>query len=325
MNADASSAKLEVPDHRAGRLLRSNLFAWAVSIALHGLVFLAIYQMGFGKAVAVRRLIIPEARLAPGPTPVLPQQDLTVRMTPPAAPEPAPAADRTPRLDELAILSVPDAGAEATDRVTTPPPSLTLPGVDVAGTGTALATTSGLGSGGTAVGPVSRFFGQAGNAYKVVYVVDVSASLMIYIEEIIREMQESIRDLVPTQAFHIILAMPREVRELGPRRLVPANGRYKSLAYDFIQVISGVPDPGKADPIEAMRRAFAVGPELIYFLTDGDYPDIENDLEATLKQLNDGVGVKITVIGFDPSPGPRALLQRIARTHGGHCRFVEPK
>jgi hypothetical protein len=119
--------------------------------------------------------------------------------------------------------------------------------------------------------------------------------------------------------------MPREVREFEPRRLVPANARYKTAAYDFIRVISGVPKPGKADPIEAMKRAFAAKPELIYFLTDGDYPDIESEFEAVLKRLNAHGETKITVIGFDPSPAPRALLERIARAHGGHCRFVEPK
>lgn len=325
MSAETPLVNTTTPAGWMNRLVRSNAFAWVISIALHGVLFVAFYQMGFGKAVSIRRLIIPEARLAAGPAPVLPRPDLPARIAPSAGPTPgaAPAAGKAPRLDELPILSVTTPG-EATSGMVVSGPPIALPGVDVAGTGTALGT-SGARGGGAAMGPVSRFFGQAGNAYKVVYVVDVSASLMIYINEIIREMNESIRDLVPTQEFHIVLAMPREIREMEPRRLVPANGRYKATGYDFVKAIAGTPKPGKADPIEAMRRAFAAKPELIYFLTDGDYPDIESDLESTLKQLNADNGVKITVIGFDPSPAPRALLERIARTHGGHCRFVEPK
>ncbi|MBI4581389.1 MAG: hypothetical protein HY718_16930 [Planctomycetes bacterium] len=306
------------------RLVRSSAFAWMLSVALHGALFLVFYQLGFGKAASVRRLIIPEARLAVGPAPVLPRPDAPVKFASEDPGAAARAATRTPRLDELPIVSVESRGPGAAGVVVSGPPLLALPGVDAAGTGTALGS-AGAGGGPAAFGPVSRFFGQAGNAYKVVYVVDVSASLMYYTDDIIREMQDSIRDLLPTQEFHMVLAMPREIREFEPRRLVPANARYKGMAYDFMRVIAGVPKPGKADPIEAMRRAFAARPELIYFLTDGDYPDVESDLESTLKELNRAGDVKITVIGFDPSPAPRALLERIARTNGGHCRFVEPK
>jgi hypothetical protein len=87
----------------------------------------------------------------------------------------------------------------------------------------------------------------------------------------------------------------------------------------------GVPQPGKADPVEAMRRALGAGPELIYFLSDGDYPDVQEELEKMLVELNAQKGVKITTIGLDPSPGPRSLLERIAQRHGGHFRVVQFK
>ncbi len=328
MNLEASPMTTANGPNLVRRLTRSNAFAWMVSLGLHGALFASFYQMGFGQPASVDRIIIPEARLVEGPVPLLPRpDDAQVRLgaPPQGSPGAAPIAGHAPRLDELPILSIAAPAAGATDVVVSGPPVGGLSGVDGAGMGTALGAGRGGGSGGAAFGPVSRFFGQAGNAYKVVYVVDVSASLMIYIDEIIRQMQDSVRGLVPTQQFHIVLAMPREVREFEPRRLVPANARYKAMAYDFIKVIAGVPKPGKADPIEAMRRAFAIKPELIYFLTDGDYPDIESDLEAGLRQMNAGNHVKITVIGFDPSPAPRALLERIARVHGGNCRFVEPK
>ncbi len=307
-----------------GRLTRSNAFAWVISIGLHGVLFLAFYQMGFGRSAVTRRIIIPEARLAVGPAPVLPRPDTPIRFAPkpgPAGAAPS-ARNAAPRLDELAILSVATPTPGTAEVVSAEPPPLVLPGVDVAGAGNALSAV-GTGGGGTAIGPVSRFFGQAGNAYKVVYVVDLSASLWRYSDQIAREMQDSIRDLLPTQEFHIVLAMPREIREFEPRRLVPANARYKNMANDLLKVITRMPDPGEADPIEAMRRAFAARPELIYFLTDGQYQKIESDLLTTLKQLNPDGAVKITVVGFDPSPSTRAFLELIARQHGGHCRFVE--
>jgi len=295
----------------SGRVGRSNLFAWAVSVALHGAVFLGLYQVAFREEVEFRRLIIPEARLAAAAGPIAPQPAVPLKLARKSAPTPAEPTGAP--LDELPItaitLDAPPGWVADADRLPDPAASLTAP---------ALASC-------LAMGPVSSFFGQAGNAYKVAYVVDASASLMIYIDEIVREMRRSIRELVPTQRFHIVLAKPSCVEEFAPRRLVPAIGQYKAQAMDFLDTITGIPPPGKADPIESMKRAFAVRPELIYFLSDGDYPDIQAELLLTLERLNPQKAVKITVIGFDPSPQPRALLERIARHHGGHFRTVEPK
>jgi hypothetical protein len=146
---------------------------------------------------------------------------------------------------------------------------------------------------------------------------------MIYIDEIVKELRGSVRDLLPTQRFNIVLATG-EVQEFQPGKLVPAISKYKQPAMSFIES-NAIPKIGKADPIEAMKRAFAMSPELIYFLSDGDYPDVQDQLEATLQQLNAQQQVKITVIGFDPSPKPLALLQRIAHNHGGHFRQVQAK
>jgi len=294
------------------RLGRSNLFAWMVSIGLHVAVFLALYLVAFGDEVQPRRLIIPEARLAgpAGPTPsqALPPLKLSRQ------PAPTPADRPHVKLDELPIAAV----------TLDSPPALALPGSeepDATNSLTSEAMASPL-----AAAPISTFFGQAGNAYRVVYVLDVSASIMAYAsDDIVREMKRSVRQLVPSQRFHIVVAGPLKVGELGPRRLVPAIGTYKAQAMKYLDTVAEIWDAGKADPIEAMRRAFAVRPELIYFLSDGAYFDVQDDLLRTLKQLNPHQEVRITVIGFDPSPAPRALLERIAREHGGHFRVVEPR
>ncbi len=304
-------------DYRAGgslpgRLVRSNVFAWALSLSLHAGIFYAFYHVVYREEAPPKRLIIPEARLvgainAPAAMPTVP-----LRLAQQPEPPSDPIAALSP--DDLPI-------AAGTSEAVPELPSLSSPIAQPGIGGPSLSSPGGSPGG----APVSSFFGQAGNAYKIVYVVDVSASLMIYIDEIVREMRESVRDLLPTQRFHIVLARPEQVEEFAPRRLVPAIGKYKTDAMAFLGTITGLPKPGAADPIEAMKRAFAAGPELIYFLTDGDYELIQNDLEKTLAQLNAKSQVKITVIGFDPSPKPRALLERIARDHGGYFRVVEPK
>lgn len=293
---------------RLGRLTRSRGFAWGLSVAVHAALFAGFWLVVLREEPTVRRVIIPEARLA-APQPMAPASD--PRPLDLTDPDEAAAADSRP--DERFALTLPDAPsptlASAESAARPAVASMVRPAEQTVQTRT----------------PVSRFFGQTGNAYRVVYVVDVSASLMIYIEEILREMRSSIRDLIPTQRFHIVLARPMEVEELRFRRLVPAIARYREEASAFLDTIERIPKPGKADPVEAMRRAFAVEPELVYFLSDGDYRDIQSELLAVLNRLNADRRVAITTIGFDPSPRPRALLERIARRHGGHFRAVEPR
>jgi len=299
------------------RLIQSNAFAWALSLGLHGLLFGGFYAAVLREESAVRRIIIPEARLtsAAGPSvdsPPIEQEPLQLD----------PAADQPSLAPEMSVSDEQIVAAVAGDDL----PSLVVP-VDQPVASESLLTAQAAG-GAAPDAPLSNFFGQAGNAYKVVYVVDVSASLMIYIDDILREMRDSIHGLVPTQRFHIVLARPRKVEELASRRLVPAIARYKKEADDFLATVDRIPKPGKADPIEAMRRAFAVGPELIYFLSDGDYIDIETELERELQRLNPRREVCITTIGFHP-PRPESdrpeLLQRIAEWHNGHFRLVEIK
>ncbi len=318
---------------RGRRHAGSASIAWLISLLLHGALFAGLWQMVYSETLPPRRIIIPEARLAPSEATA---GELTPSNSPLRSPEPAgtpplkldapmdlPASEwptPPPLPDALPVIAAPagePAGLSSSfvSAVVSPAPA--------AGAGSGSAR-SGTGGGGPAalagVGPVTGFFGQGGNAYKVVYVVDASASLSYYMNDVVEQMRKSIRDLVPTQSFHIIVTYNREVREFSPRRLVPANAQYKREASTFLGTITS---GGKADPIEAMRRAFAVRPELIYFLSDGDYRDIQEELERTLVQLNADGGVAITTIGFDPSPAPTELLKRIAQRHHGHFRLVQ--
>jgi len=295
------------PRSLLARVTRSNGFAWGLSLAFHALVFGVLWASVFRNQDGPRREIIPEARLAALPGPVINQ--------PLPFPRPARESPAEPRPPEIpADPGVVAAGSTAADVLALPPGLTASHGT--LGEAAPLPT-------GPAAAPMSRFFGQTGNAYRVAYVVDVSASLMVYTGEIAREMHASIQALVPTQQFQVVLAMPGgEVQEFASGRMVPAIGQYKRQAAAFIERIRSRPAPGAADPIRGLQQALAVRPELIYFLTDGDYRNIEAELERRLEEMNPRREVRINTIGFDPSPGPRSLLERIARQHGGRCRIV---
>ncbi len=294
----------------AARVVGSPHFAWVMSVLLHGLVFVGLGVAVFSEPSAPRKMIVPETRL--GESLGIPQGPTVVPLRLADSQKMAAPRISTPALDSLPVPTI-----------TLDDPILAaLPGEAAPEMRSALTTHAAALSAST--GPMASLFGEPGNAYKVVYVVDASASLMYYIDVIIEQMHSSIDALLPTQWFHIVLAKPKEVAEFEPRRLVPGTRRYKQQAEAFLATISGIPNSGKPDPIKAFRRAFAANPEMIYFLTDGAYDIvIQDQLLSVLAELNPQREIKITVIGFFRSPLTRPFLERLAREHGGHCRFVE--
>jgi hypothetical protein len=67
-----------------------------------------------------------------------------------------------------------------------------------------------------------------------------------------------------------------------------------------------------------MERAFQVRPDLIYFLTDGDF---DPALVERLRVLNRDEKVRVFTIAY-VSEGGRILLEQIARENDGDFRFV---
>jgi len=296
------------------RLARSNAFSWGISIVAHLVVFAILYPLVYSEEVQPRRVIVPEARLAPVAAATPDQPPSSVRIN--RRPEPTAALeDRLVAADRLPPLLI--------EADVLPAPLLPTDGA---------AALGGVGSPVTAsqTGPVSTFFGMAGNAYKVVYVVDLSGSLVLNEKLVLNEIRRSVQALIPTQQFNIVLTYDEQVFEFRSGTLAWANSEHKKAAEAFL---SRVVTKGNAKEEEAMVRAFAARPELIYFLSDGAYHDVEpthenatrTALETRLDQLNPGRDVKITVIGFEPLPGPRNVLQRIARDHGGNFRTAVPK
>jgi len=191
------------------------------------------------------------------------------------------------------------------------------------------AAAFGLTTGGSGVGPKSRFFGTGGNAYHIVYVVDRSGSMLDTLDLVRREMLRSVSRLNEAQTFHVIFFATGTPKENPPRRLVYATIENKREAADYLKSIQA---QGRTDPIPALTRAFQVlqrtpndrTGKLIYLLTDGEFPDNEKVL-TTIRGLNKQGDVHInTILHYHRSPPVMKVLQAIARENGGRFKFVEP-
>lgn len=186
------------------------------------------------------------------------------------------------------------------------------------GTGGGAFEKYGLGVG--AGGPGPQFFGLGGEAKaarRIVYVVDRSGSMLGVFDDLRRELKRSINALRKSQRYHVIFYSTDPPLEAPPGKLVSAFRANKERTFEFIDQAS---PQGMTQPIEAMRRAFALKPDLVYFLSDGDIPEAEA-LKENLRTWNRRMRVRIYTIAYVSSAG-RQLLEEIAREHDGAFRFV---
>ena len=149
---------------------------------------------------------------------------------------------------------------------------------------------------------------------KVVYLVDRSGSMTDSLDIVKMELKRSIGELEEASEFHVIFYSTGPGVEMPTRRLVHATERNKELAFEFIdQVVAG----NGTDPSQAIDRAFAIKPDLIYLLTDGEFDRAIVDL---VKRRNADGKVRVYTIGFLYRHDE--VLRDIARQNGGEYKFI---
>lgn len=156
-----------------------------------------------------------------------------------------------------------------------------------------------------------------GYARKVAFVCDASGSMLNKFDSLRIELRKAIDTLRPVQQFNIIFF--NDTAHVLDRELLMAVPEVKRKAYEFMD---GVSASGSTEPVAALRAAFAARPQLIFLLTDGDFPN-NAEVLAEIARLNADKRVMINTIAFmDRGEEYEKLLQRIARENGGVFKFV---
>ena len=136
-------------------------------------------------------------------------------------------------------------------------------------------------------------------------------------------MSKVIHNLKPIQSFGVIFFQESasDLKYLDTV-LLPANPENKRK---FDKFMSEVVTKGQTDPIPGIELAFRQHPQLIYLLTDGDFPD-NNAVLAKIRELDKDKKVKINTVAFidksDKDVAFKQLLQTIAKETGGTFRLV---
>ncbi len=168
-------------------------------------------------------------------------------------------------------------------------------------------------------------FGVEGTGTKFVYLFDRSSSMEgTPLAAAKKQLIESLKGLDTVHQFQIIFFnQDQQILDItgGGRRIAFATDRNKQLAAKFV---GGRTADGGTDRLAALKKAIALRPNVIFFLTDADDPMRANEL-AEVDRLNGRVGATICTIEFGRGAAPVGdnFLKELARGSGGQYGYVD--
>ena len=173
-------------------------------------------------------------------------------------------------------------------------------------------------------------FGIKGKGSRFIYVFDRSASMSGYqgrpIDAAQQQLLASLEDLKENHQFQIIFynEYPSIFNPFAPSppKLLYGNSINRKQAVDFVEDIE---PNGQTNHIAALKIALNMKPDVIFFLTDADEPQLTTDELAFITNRNDGVGASINCIQFGVGRylGPKNFLMRLADLNGGQYSYVD--
>lgn len=306
--------------------------SWVLSIILHvGLVALALMWVWRDQPQTSHQPVIPTATLSAmaGGSAIAPDHQLTNTL--PAIDMDAlmkPSFDSLPGLDmpvdsDLAALLAPISATPTP----TPAPQTTPP---------TIRTNPFAGLMPHALEPVAAFFGVAGNAQSVVYVVDASGSLVDTLPYVLAELRQSIHRLAQQQQFTVLFFQGNDLLEMPPIGLRQATAINQQQAIQWINPDGGnLFAKGQSNPLPALQKALGYEPDIVFLLTDnlaaqqtGTADD--QTLLAQIAKANTGQTAIHTIqFLYKDAASEHAnaipLLKQLAQQHGGKYTFVDAK
>lgn len=159
---------------------------------------------------------------------------------------------------------------------------------------------------------------------RIAFVCDDSGSMLTSSSTLKRELVRSIDSLPPDHSFGIFFMLSTTCTKFAPA-LASATAENKGRAHEFVEDRFGA--PGETDAVPALEAAFSQKPQLIYLLTDGDFPDNLPVLHR-LRELNADHRVVVNTVAFVRKDiATRSFLdfmRQVASENGGMLRHVDP-
>ena len=178
----------------------------------------------------------------------------------------------------------------------------------------------GIGLGGGGGGGTTSFFGIGSKGSRFAFIIDISGSMSeaAKLEIAKRELVGAINALPDYAHFYVLLFNNDFIEPPNQKGWTRAK---KNAVKQFVTWLTEVDPNGGTAPRSSFLQVFSldVRPDVIYFLTDGQFQDITAEEVSTLNKS--GKRAVINTIQFGDRGGEE-LLRQIARASEGVYRFV---
>ncbi len=169
----------------------------------------------------------------------------------------------------------------------------------------------------------TEVFGLPGEGFKFVYVFDSSTSMSGQrLKAAKRELLASLESLERTHQFQIIFynSTPTIFSPTGAQgRLVFATELNKKAARDYIEKIEAA-NTTRHEP--ALMIATRMQPDVIFFLTDGDFPPLEpSELRRVTRSNRGSASIHVIQFGDGAAPVGNNWLKQLASKNRGRYNF----
>lgn len=161
--------------------------------------------------------------------------------------------------------------------------------------------------------------------HSFVFVIDCSRSMgetgLNAITAAKHELLRSLKNLEARHEFQIV-TYNREIHYLSRRKLLPATEENKANAAKFLDKLIA---QGPTRHLPAMLSALAKRPDVVYLLTDGDDPYIEEKARAQIHKAAEGTVIHCVQFGWGKPVNElsQECLMTLARENKGQYAFID--
>jgi hypothetical protein len=135
-----------------------------------------------------------------------------------------------------------------------------------------------------------------------------------------KELATAVADLKPHHTFQIVGYHDRSV-SMGSRQMLGATDENKRLIPGFIDRLAAF---GSTDHVVGLTAALAFNPDVIVFMTDGGYPELnDGDIESLARISRRATTVHCIQFGSGPLQIGQNFMTKLAKKNKGTFRYVD--
>ena len=166
-----------------------------------------------------------------------------------------------------------------------------------------------------------EFFEVKSHADSVAFVVDCSTSMSgSRFERACQELINAIEQLAPEQMFFVVFFDQGRV-PLFPDETPHLAKAEPSEKARFLKQVKSIRIGSGTNPESSLELAISLDPDIVYLLSDGEFPTPKAALVERLKRQQ----IKVQTIAFETTSGRQMLLDIAAETGGTFCFVPQGK